>query len=49
MVKARKMNPMVVEYLMRGLTPQLTYDNFDKVDLVIEAVIEVRATSLKPT
>ncbi len=39
-VKARKMNPMVVEYLMRQLTPQLTYDNFDKVDLVIEAVIE---------
>lgn len=39
-VKARKMNPMVVEYMMRGLTPQITYDNFDKVDLVIEAVIE---------
>lgn len=39
-VKARKMNPMVIEYLMRGLKPQLTYDGFDKVDLVIEAVIE---------
>jgi enoyl-CoA hydratase/3-hydroxyacyl-CoA dehydrogenase len=39
-VKARKMNPMVVEYLMRGLKPQLTYEGFDKVDLVIEAVIE---------
>lgn len=39
-VKARKMNPFVIEFMMRGLKPQLTFDGFDKVDLVIEAVIE---------
>lgn len=39
-VKARKMNPMFIEGMMRGLTPTTTYDGFDKVDLVIEAAVE---------
>ena len=39
-VKARRLPPFVVEMMMRGLKPQLTYDGFDKVDVVIEAVIE---------
>lgn len=39
-VKARRLPPFVVEMMMRGLKPQLTYEGFDKVDVVIEAVIE---------
>ena len=34
------MNIMMIEYLMRNLTAQSTWDGFDKVDLVVEAVIE---------
>jgi len=38
--KARKMPPEAIVFLMRQLTAQSTYDNFDKVDLVVEAVLE---------
>lgn len=40
MIKKRRMNPMFLEGLLRNLTPQTTYDNFDKCDVVVEAVIE---------
>lgn len=38
--KAKKMPVYMVEFLMRNFTGQSTYDNFDKVDLVVEAVLE---------
>ena len=38
--KARKMSLMMIEALMRNLSAQDTYAGFDKVDLVVEAVIE---------
>jgi hypothetical protein len=38
--KARRLPVFMVEGLMRNLTAQSTYDNFDKVDLVVEAVLE---------
>jgi len=39
-IKARKLPVMAIEQIMRTLTPQTDYANFDKLDLVIEAVIE---------
>jgi enoyl-CoA hydratase/3-hydroxyacyl-CoA dehydrogenase len=38
--KARKMPVVMVAGLMQNLTAQSTYDGFDKVDLVVEAVLE---------
>lgn len=38
--KARKMPVIMVAGLMQNLTAQATYDGFDKVDLVVEAVLE---------
>jgi enoyl-CoA hydratase/3-hydroxyacyl-CoA dehydrogenase len=39
-LKRRKMPPVAIEMMMRKLVPTLTYDDFQKVDLVIEAVLE---------
>jgi len=39
-VKRRNMDPNTVEFLMRSFTPQVSYEGFDQLDLVIEAVIE---------
>ena len=39
-IKKMKMNPMTLEYLMRNLSGQITYDHFNKCDLVIEAAVE---------
>lgn len=39
-LKARRMPPIAIESILRGLTPQITYDGFDKCDLVVEAVVE---------
>lgn len=39
-IKARKLPMMAIEMMMRKLIPQITYDGFDKVDLVVEAAVE---------
>lgn len=39
-MKARKLPTGALEMFMRNLKPQTNYDGFDKVDLVIEAVLE---------
>jgi len=39
-LQKRKMHIMGLEFIMRGLKPQITYDGFEECDLVIEAVIE---------
>jgi 3-hydroxyacyl-CoA dehydrogenase len=39
-VAKQKLPPQAVEVIMRPLTTTTTYDNFDKMDLVVEAVIE---------
>jgi len=38
--KARKMHIMTIEFLLRNFTAQDTWEGFDKVDLVVEAVLE---------
>jgi enoyl-CoA hydratase/3-hydroxyacyl-CoA dehydrogenase len=40
LLKKMRQNPMALEYLMRNLTAQTTYDGFDKADMVIEAAVE---------
>src|SRR6267143_1286721 len=39
-VKRRRFSPQVAEERLKRITPTLTYDDFPKVDLVIEAVFE---------
>lgn len=39
-LKMQRMPPIAIEQMMRGLRPQITYDGFDKCDMVIEAVLE---------
>jgi len=39
-MKARRLPLYGIETVMRNLTVQTSYDNFDKLDLVIEAVLE---------
>jgi 3-hydroxyacyl-CoA dehydrogenase len=39
-VKRGRFSPQVAEDRLKRITPTLTYDDFSKVDLVIEAVFE---------
>lgn len=39
-IKKRKQNPLALEFIMRNLVAQTTYENFDKCQMVIEAAVE---------